>query len=277
MEIEADKNRVISFGVFQLDTRDMELRRGGQSLELTPKALDVLHYLLLHSGRLVRKKELLEAVWSQSHVSEAVIKVCIREIRKTLGDEATTPRFIETVRSRGYRFVGNIQLSTSESSSVQNRAQAQEEPVTESLAPLVSPPRHSKAPVRSVGREAVFAELQKRLERACHGERQVLFITGEAGIGKMTTVNRFLEGLGPESAYWIARGQCLEQYGAGEAFMPVLEALPKAWRRANYCSFKAGCAYLVGSDAVPGRQQRTRISTVPDSGSNTRTNVTRDG
>ena len=232
MEIQADKNRVISFGVFQLDTLDMKLRRDGQSLELTPKALDVLHYLLLHSARLVRKKELLEAVWSQSHVSEAVIKVCIREIRKTLGDEAATPRFIETVRSRGYRFVGNIQLSTSESSSSQSRTPAREEPVTESLAPpSVSPPWHSRVPGRSVGREGAFAELQKRLERACHGERQIVFITGEAGIGKTTTVNRFLEGLGPESAYWIARGQCLEQYGAGEAFMPVLEAFSQLCRK----------------------------------------------
>ncbi len=161
-----------------------------------------------------------------------MIKVCIGEIRKTLGDEAATPRFIETVRGRGYRFIANIEVSPSETLSQQSSKLVSEEPLTESCAsrPVSSRPR-SKAPDHSIGRQAVFAELQQSLGRALRGWRQIVFITGEAGIGKTTTVSHFLETLDPETAFWIARGQCLEQYGSGEAFMPVLEAFSRLCRK----------------------------------------------
>ena len=72
------------------------------------------------------------------------------------------------------------------------------------------------------------------LERALRGERQVVFVTGEAGIGKTTLVNALLEHASAAAeGIWIARGQCLEQYGAGEAYLPVLDGLfaarPGAW------------------------------------------------
>jgi predicted ATPase len=60
--------------------------------------------------------------------------------------------------------------------------------------------------------------------------RQVVFVTGEAGLGKTTLIEAFLEGIGGEGALWIARGQCIEQYGAGEAYLPVLEAVGRLCR-----------------------------------------------
>src|SRR5687767_73945 len=73
--------------------------------------------------------------------------------------------------------------------------------------------------------EAELTQLHHRLQQALQGSRQVVFITGEAGLGKTTLVEAFLEGLGAYGILWLGRGQCLEQYGAGEAYMPVLEAL----------------------------------------------------
>jgi predicted ATPase len=72
------------------------------------------------------------------------------------------------------------------------------------------------------------------LEKALHGERQIVFITGEPGIGKTSLVEAFLARLADEHEHehetWIGRGQCIEHYGAGEAYMPVLEALGRLGR-----------------------------------------------
>ena len=59
---------------------------------------------------------------------------------------------------------------------------------------------------------------------AITGARQVLLVTGEAGLGKTTLVDAFVEAVGGDRRLWVGRGQCIEHYGAGEAYMPVLEA-----------------------------------------------------
>jgi predicted ATPase len=78
-----------------------------------------------------------------------------------------------------------------------------------------------------VGREASLALLHGWLERALKGERQVVFITGEAGVGKTSLVESFLFSAAQDPQIWIAQGQCLEQYGVGEAYLPALEAVSR--------------------------------------------------
>ena len=73
--------------------------------------------------------------------------------------------------------------------------------------------------------------MQRWLERASAGERQVVFVTGEAGIGKTTLVNTLVEQATQQRATHVARGQCLEQYGAGEAYLPVLDGLSRLAQR----------------------------------------------
>jgi len=70
--------------------------------------------------------------------------------------------------------------------------------------------------------------LQSWLEQACGGRRQMVFIPGEAGIGKTTVVDTFVAGIAAMEGVGIAYGQCVEHYGAGEAYQPVLEALEEA-------------------------------------------------
>src|SRR6185436_20558364 len=77
-------------------------------IRLNHKAFDVLRVLIERRGRLVSKDQLLDAVWPDTHVADGVLKVCMAEIRKALGDSATAPRFIETVHRRGYRFVAKV-------------------------------------------------------------------------------------------------------------------------------------------------------------------------
>src|SRR5687767_12743506 len=98
----------IDFGPFQLDTTNECLWQGAQRITLKPKTFSVLRYLIDHPGQLVIKDELLKTLWADVHVSGAVLKVCIREIREALDDQAKTPRFIETVHRRGYRFIGPV-------------------------------------------------------------------------------------------------------------------------------------------------------------------------
>jgi predicted ATPase len=84
-----------------------------------------------------------------------------------------------------------------------------------------------------VGRELELAQLHGWLERALSGERQVVFVTGEPGIGKTTLVEAFLAQAVETHDLGIGRGQCLEHYGAGEAYFPVLEALGRLVRGAD--------------------------------------------
>src|SRR5262245_5121032 len=96
------------FGQFRLDLRDERLWRGPEAIPLPPKIFAVLRCLVTQAGQLVTKDALLEAVWAETVVSEAVVTVAMRTLRRVLGDEARTPKFIETVHGRGYRFIAPV-------------------------------------------------------------------------------------------------------------------------------------------------------------------------
>ena len=102
------------FADFRLDLDNACLWRGPQPVALTPKAFDVLHYLVTHADRLVTKDTLLDAVWPELAISDVVVRVAIGELRRVLGDTAQAPRFIATVHRRGYRFVAPVVEHTEE-------------------------------------------------------------------------------------------------------------------------------------------------------------------
>src|SRR5882724_388819 len=102
------------FADFRLDPDNACLWRGTQPIALTPKAFDVLHYLVTHPDRLVMKDTLLDAVWPELAISDAVMRIAIGELRRALGDTAQAPRFIATVHRRGYRFVAPVAEHTEE-------------------------------------------------------------------------------------------------------------------------------------------------------------------
>src|SRR5215831_10285528 len=102
------------FADFRLDPDNACLWRGTQPIALPPKAFDVLHYLVTHPDQLVTKDTLLDAVWPETAISDAVVRIAIGELRRALGDTAQAPRFIATVHRRGYRFVAPIAEYTEE-------------------------------------------------------------------------------------------------------------------------------------------------------------------
>ena len=96
------------FHAFRLDTVNQCLWREEQRVSLTPKAFDVLQYLVEHSERLVTQDEILETLWSETYVNPEVIKKYILEIRKALGDNLAKPVFVATFPKRGYQFVAPV-------------------------------------------------------------------------------------------------------------------------------------------------------------------------
>ncbi|HEV2664308.1 MAG TPA: winged helix-turn-helix domain-containing protein, partial [Blastocatellia bacterium] len=209
------QQRQILFPPFRLDPINERLLRDQEVIPLRRKSFAVLRYLAERPNKLVRKEELIEAIWPEIFVTDTLLKGCVTEIRKALGDDPASPRFIETAHRRGYRFIGSI---TEESAPQQNKTSGRY------LAPLLL---RLSAPTCLVGREACFTRLEQSLERAMEGERQIVFITGEAGIGKTAVVDSFLLRAARDPEVWLAHGHCLEQYGAGEAYLPVLEAFSR--------------------------------------------------
>jgi DNA-binding winged helix-turn-helix (wHTH) protein len=99
---------VHEFGSFRLDATERLLLRGGQPVPLTPKAFDLLVYLVNHAGRLISKQELIAALWPNTFVEEANLTFTISALRKALGDGQNGEQFIQTVPTRGYRFVAPV-------------------------------------------------------------------------------------------------------------------------------------------------------------------------
>ena len=96
-----------AFGDFRLDLATRSLRRGGEHVALQDRPFDVLAYLVAEAPRLVTRDELLARFWRRA-VNDEVLTRCISTIRKTLADNDDTPRFIETRRAQGYRFLAPV-------------------------------------------------------------------------------------------------------------------------------------------------------------------------
>lgn len=101
-------NSTLHFPPFALDPRRHVLTRDGGELPLSPHLVDILFHLVSRPGETVTKDALLEEFWPDVHVTENTLTRAIADIRKALGDDSTSPRFIQTVARRGYRFVAPI-------------------------------------------------------------------------------------------------------------------------------------------------------------------------
>src|SRR6266436_1372506 len=169
-----------SFTRFRLDPVNQCLwRRADTEHEervlLTPKAFSVLTYLVNHAGRLVTHDELLNSVWSRTVVEPQTVKKHIVEVRTALGDRPKNSLFIETLPRRGYRFVAPVSESVASERIVSGRT----------------------ARSALVGRGGALEELYEAWQHAVHGERQIVFITGEPGIGKSALAEVFFKQAAP--------------------------------------------------------------------------------
>jgi DNA-binding winged helix-turn-helix (wHTH) protein/predicted ATPase len=201
------------FGAFQLDLRDERLWCGPEVVHLPPKPFAVLACLVTRAGQLVTKDALLAAVWPDTVVSEDVITGAMRQLRQVLGDQTRAPRFIETVHGRGYRFLAPVSSTMPPERSVLLERSRRSLPSTVSRSELF------------VGRDTELAQLEQWWTRVQQGQRQVGMLVGEPGIGKTALVEAFVAQVRATEDVWVGHGQCMDHYGVGEAYLPILEAL----------------------------------------------------
>jgi DNA-binding winged helix-turn-helix (wHTH) protein/tetratricopeptide (TPR) repeat protein len=189
------------FGPFRLDVGEQRLWKGGEELKLRRKPFAILRFLTANPLRLVTQDDVVEAVWGKVAMSESLLRTHISEVRRVLGEGA-----IETVVGRGYRFLLGVEA--------ERRA--------------TIPPKRVEAlptPANLVGRSEEMDVLQRVFETALDQRRQMAFVTGDPGIGKTALTDAFLAEIAAPSGALIARGACVEQFGTGEAYLPVLAAL----------------------------------------------------
>ena len=206
------------FGDYELEPQRYELRCLSVVCNLEPQVLELLSYLVRHGDRVVTKQELFEHLWPTQFVNDATLHQRLNAARKAVGDNGRDQHTIKTIRGRGYRFIAAV------------KARAAERTSTPSVA-YADNPFAARRPRFVVEREAELAELHHCFTLAQHGQRQVVLISGEAGIGKTALAEVFISRLQGGPAPWVGYGQCVPQYGAGEAYRPVLEALGRLCRQ----------------------------------------------
>jgi predicted ATPase/DNA-binding winged helix-turn-helix (wHTH) protein len=197
------------FGPFRLDAVERMLWSGSEVVALSPKTFDLLFALVSKAGRVVDKDELMREVWPDAFVEENNLTVNISALRKALEEVSSDRLYIQTVPRRGYRFTASV--CQIEQSTPHARA------------------RPAGAEIESnalVGRGPELRKLEGFLRQAIEGAGRMVFLSGEAGIGKTTLAEEFM-GLAARrrQGFMLARGRALEQYGAGEAYLPFLDTL----------------------------------------------------
>jgi DNA-binding winged helix-turn-helix (wHTH) protein/tetratricopeptide (TPR) repeat protein len=206
----------VRFGEFELDEANALLLRDGNAVPLAPTPFGLLCALARQPGALLTKHTLLDQVWGHRFVSDSVLKTAISDLRTVLADDPRKPRYIETVARRGYRFIPKTT----------NLAVAASSPAVDSPVAGHAAAADSRA-TPFIGRSQQLARLRHVWDGATRGKRAIAWIAGEPGIGKTTLIEQFISGLGDVTC---VRGQCVEHYGTGEAFLPVLEALGQLCR-----------------------------------------------
>src|ERR1700692_3403114 len=102
---------IFRFADVEVDEPNFSVTRAGEVLRVEPKVFKVLQFLLHHPDRVVRKGELLDAVWNECSVSESSLTRSIGTLRRGRGDDIREPRYIATIPTVGYRFLCDVQVS----------------------------------------------------------------------------------------------------------------------------------------------------------------------
>jgi DNA-binding winged helix-turn-helix (wHTH) protein len=208
-------SRSARFGPFSVDLTTGELQKHKRKIKLQNQPFQILVLLLEHAGDMVTHDEIRAKVWSSDTTVEFEhgIATAVKKLRQALGDDAQQPRYIETLSRRGYRWLAPVSWNDANAKTINPTV------VTRKVAGGL------------VGRDGSLATLRDSFARARHGERQIVQISGDAGIGKTALIDEFQQeaSLGAPDLL-LGRGQCIDKYGDVEPYYPVLEALSELLR-----------------------------------------------
>jgi DNA-binding winged helix-turn-helix (wHTH) protein len=212
---------IIRFPPFVLDPAAGTLLRDAEVVHLRPRTWDVLCHLAERPGLLVTKDELLDAVWSDAVVTEGTLTNSIRELRAALGDDARSPRLIETVHRRGFRFVADVGSSSRDDVRVHS-GQSDDGRAAEPRA------ARRDAGVRVVGRTVELDALARLAAEAAAGATRVALVRGEAGIGKSSVVDRLVGAIAARAdlhGMRAAVGRAIGYLQGAPPYLPVVSAI----------------------------------------------------
>src|SRR3984885_10422107 len=229
----------LQFGPYRLDRDQRLLFRGSEIIPLAAKVYDTLLALVESGGRVADKEDLLKRVWHGAFVEEVSLARNVSTLRKILGEGPGDHKYIITVPKRGYRFAATLTTS---------RALDQQEAGADSIGsgpasaptstgegngttPLstshpASERRAQKIAQSFVGRDLEMKRLEGHFENMLGGGGKLVFLMGEAGMGKSSLAERFINSIRPRHPELrVAKGRSVEQYGPGESYLPFLDAL----------------------------------------------------
>jgi len=236
------------FGAFELDPGLYVLRRDGSDLDVQPKVLDLLLYLVARRDRVVPKEEIMEALWAGVAATDDVLSRAIHAARQAVGDDGGQQSVIQTVRRRGFRFVADVDLSDS--------PQAAPEIATKKARP-------TRQGLAFVGREHELQRLEEALEDANQGHGRIVFVSSEAGGGKTRLLEEFSRRAAATNLP-VHSGWCWEGEGARPywPWVQILRALI-ASRSSETLREQMGSSALDIARVIPSL--RERLPELPES------------
>ncbi len=233
----------LQFGPYRLDRNQRLLFRGSEIIPLAPRLYDTLLALVESGGRVADKEDLLRRVWQDAFVEEGSLARSVSTLRKILGEGPQDHKYIVTVPKRGYRFVGTLTTSRALDQSEAGADSIWSGPASAQTStgegngttPYTSHPasegRRQKIAKNFVGRDLEMKRLEGHFESMLGGGGKLVFLTGEAGMGKSSLAERFINSIRPRHPELrVATGRSVEQYGPGESYLPFLDALSELVR-----------------------------------------------
>ena len=171
------------FADWQVDPAANSLRRGKQLIQLEPKAMDVLLLLCRHAGEVLSSDDIVRHCWPDTDTGDNPLHKTITQLRKALGDNATNPVYIETIRKRGYRTLADVRFPLGQQQSVQAQSWQQGSPFPGLQA--------YDARYASVffGRGIQINTLLSRIAQQIKYGRDCCLLLGPSGSGKSSLIN----------------------------------------------------------------------------------------